>query len=135
MIKVIHIYICLFALFISYTIIIYTSPLFLKEGSKLSPNLASEGRLIWQKYNCQSCHQLYSLGGYLGPDLTNHLSKENGELILKNIVQSGTGAMPKFTLTEDEMLNLIEFLKYTNETGIADLRVFRPSIDGTISKK
>ncbi len=29
------------------------------------------GEDIWLKNNCNSCHQLYGLGGYLGPDLTN----------------------------------------------------------------
>ncbi len=135
MIKVFHIYIGLFVIFISYSIVIYTTPLFLDGNNNINNNLAIDGRLVWQKYNCQSCHQLYSLGGYLGPDLTNQLSKENGELILKNIVQSGTGAMPKFNLSDTEMLSLIEFLKHTNETGKADLRQFKPNIDGTITKK
>jgi nitric oxide reductase subunit C len=131
-IKVIHIYIGLFILFICYTCIIYTTPLFSKISHPNTLANAIEGRLVWQKYNCQSCHQLYSLGGYLGPDLTNQLSKENGELILKNIVKNGTGAMPKFELTETEISKLVEFLKMTNESGKADLRQFSPNINGTI---
>lgn len=135
MIKAIHIYIALFFCFICYSVILYTTPLKVHLKHNYDTNKAVEGRLVWQKYNCQSCHQLYSLGGYLGPDLTNLLSKENGEIILVNILKTGTGAMPGFDLSEKEKLNLIEFLKMTNESGTADLRHFKPSITGTISTK
>jgi nitric oxide reductase subunit C len=135
MIKALHIYIVLILIFIGYTIIIYTQPTRITTPYQYNLKNAQEGRLVWQNYNCQSCHQLYSLGGYLGPDLTNEMAKNNGEIIIKNIVKSGTGAMPAFKLNETELNNLIEFLKMTNESGIADLRNFTPNINGTITTK
>lgn len=133
--KIAAIYISLFILFIVYTSYIFSRPRYKKINAAYNSEKSIEGRLVWQKYNCQSCHQLYSLGGYLGPDLTNILSKQNGEVILKNIVKSGTGVMPKFNINETEMSSLTEFLKMADESGKADLRNFSPTISGTIKAK
>lgn len=137
MLKAIHIYIVLILIliFIGYTIVIYTQPTRNITNYPFNLKNAQAGRLVWQNYNCQSCHQLYSLGGYLGPDLTNEMAKSNAEIIIKNIVKSGTGAMPAFKLNETELNNLIAFLKMTNESGIADLRNFTPNSNGTITTK
>ncbi len=32
---------------------------------------AQEGWWLWHHHNCQSCHQFFGYGGFLGPDLTN----------------------------------------------------------------
>ena len=59
--------------------------------------------MVWQKYNCQSCHQLYGLGGYLGPDLTNvYSAKGKGELFIKAFLHAGTKQMPSFDLSKEE---------------------------------
>lgn len=97
---------------------------------------AREGRLVWQKYNCQSCHQLYGLGGYLGPDLTNvYSAKGKGETFIKAFIRSGTKQMPSFDLSPDEEAQLLEFLRSTDESGIADPRNFRIHFSGMIEKK
>lgn len=95
--------------------------------------MASEGRLVWQSYNCQACHQLYSLGGYLGPDLTNVISTPNkGANLVRAMIKSGTKQMPAFSLSDHEMSLLIEFLKSTDASGIADIRHFRLNEYGLI---
>ena len=97
--------------------------------------MASEGHLVWQSYNCQTCHQLYNLGGYLGPDLTNIISNpDKGEKTVRALVKSGTKQMPAFNLTEHEMNALIEFLKSTDASGKADLRNFSIDNFGMIRK-
>jgi len=58
--------------FIIYTICIYFN--FSQTNVRINAP-AQEGKLVWQQYGCNSCHQVYGLGGYLGPDLTNVYSK------------------------------------------------------------
>lgn len=130
-----NIFFILSAFFLIYSFSIYMKPLSIKEDSRFDKKLASEGRLVWQEYNCQSCHQLYSLGGYLGPDLTNVISNPNkGEKIIRAMVRSGTKQMPAFNLTDNEMNSLIEFLKSTDASGKSDLRGFSIDNFGMIEK-
>ena len=80
--------------FSMYNFYIYTS----KDREtpiKLSPK-ALNGQRLWQKNNCWSCHQVYGLGGYLGPDLTNIYSAPNkGSNYIKAFLNSGIKSMPK----------------------------------------
>lgn len=97
---------------------------------------AIEGRLVWQKYNCQSCHQLYGLGGYLGPDLTNtYSSPYKGENYIKGFIIGGTNQMPAFPLNEVEIKQLVEFLKMTDASGYADPRTIKVELYGMIRTK
>lgn len=121
--KIIFISLC--AVFIVYSFSIYIRPSTIKDDKSFNRKLASEGRLVWQNYNCQSCHQLYSLGGYLGTDLTNIISNpKKGEKVVRTLVKSGTKQMPAFDLTDHEMNALIEFLKSTDASGKADHRFY-----------
>ena len=43
---------------------------------------ALRGQQLWQNNNCWACHQIYGLGGYLGPDLTNIYSHKKKERII-----------------------------------------------------
>ena len=96
--------------------------------------MVSDGRLVWQKYNCHTCHQFYGLGGYLGPDLTNVYSRSNkNEAYIKAIIQSGVRQMPAFDLSEDEMTTLLAFLKDVDASGNADVKAHKPEILGTFS--
>lgn len=114
--------------FLTYSFAIYWEEL--PEPIKAN-ELAKEGKLIWQEKNCISCHQLYGLGGHLGPDLTNVAEKRPDEY-LKAFLKTGTKVMPNFNLSEREMNALIAFLKYTNTTGKSDPTTFKVNIDGTI---
>ncbi len=85
---------------------------------KLSP-MAVKGQQLFQSNRCWSCHQLYGLGGYLGPDLTNAYSHEGkGPLYIKAFLNSGVKSMPQFHFSEDEQNALVEYLKQVDETGI-----------------
>ncbi len=120
-----NIFIALCTLFLIYSASIYIQPVFNKKEKIFHPKIVGEGKLVWQKYNCQSCHQLYGLGGYLGPDLTNIYSQpEKGELVIRAMLKSGTRQMPSFELKEEEILVLLEFLKSADASGSADPRVF-----------
>ncbi len=130
-----HIFLMLSTLFLAYSFSIYLHPFGTSYDKRLNRELVSEGRLVWQKYNCQSCHQFYGLGGYLGPDLTNFMSAPGrGEPFLKAMVKSGIKQMPAFDLTDDEVHKLAEFLKATDLSGRADPRAFKTNNLGMIEQ-
>jgi len=81
----------LFLLFIFYSSLVYTKGT--ESNITLSGKeaaLAKEGKQLFQDHNCISCHQVYGLGGYLGPDLTTAYSDKNrGEGYMRALLQSG----------------------------------------------
>ncbi len=121
---IILILICVFSI---YNFIIYTS----KSEYKwihLSEK-AIQGENIWLKNNCNSCHQIYGLGGYLGPDVTNVFSKEGkGEHYIKTILNSGIQSMPKFNFSKEEKEQLVQFFKEIDQTG------YYPDVNAKIGK-
>jgi nitric oxide reductase subunit C len=81
-----------------------------------APGIAAlKGKAIWQEKNCQSCHQLYGLGGYMGPDLTNVAAK--GHAYLNAFMKKGTTRMPDFHLSDSEISELTAFLQWVNSSG------------------
>lgn len=121
-----HIFLFLCISFLVYSFSIYLEPLSENETVRFDKVKASDGRIVWQKYNCQSCHQLYGLGGYLGPDLTNTFSNPNkGVPIIRAMVAYGTKQMPAYNLPEGEMSNLLEFLNSVDASGTSDPRKFK----------
>ncbi|MDP2385758.1 MAG: cytochrome c [Bacteroidota bacterium] len=133
--KPIYVFLILSASFLWYSFSIYIKPLSTKENTTFNKKMASDGQLVWQYYNCQSCHQLYNLGGYLGPDLTNVISNpDKGEKVIRAMVKSGTKQMPAFTLSDNEMDLLVEYLKSTDASGSADLRKLKINNFGMIEE-
>ncbi len=109
----------LLSLFSGYTYFVYTDGTSIPENTQTITSEAQKGKLLYQKLNCTSCHQLYGLGGYLGPDLTNTMSEnEKGEQFTKAIMKSGTKRMPDFKLTTNEIDQLLAYLKYVNQTTV-----------------
>ncbi|MCC6186122.1 MAG: cytochrome c [Chitinophagaceae bacterium] len=95
---------------------------------QLSAN-AIKGENIWLKNNCTSCHQIYGMGGYLGPDLTNVYSAKNkGATYIRAMLNSGIGAMPKFNFNEEEQTQLLNFLEEVDKTG------HYPDVNATMNK-
>ena len=109
--------------FYNYTI--YTSKS--NYGSIHFSDKAVQGENIWLKKNCNACHQLYGLGGYLGPDLTNvYSTKGKGKVYIKAMMSSGSKAMPKFNFSENEKEEIVQFLKEVDQTG------YYPNFDAKI---
>lgn len=123
--------------FLTYSFSIYLQPVFKKQDASIDINKAVNGRLVWQKYNCQSCHQIYGLGGYLGPDLTNIMSaKGKGEQLVRAYIYTGNETMPSYShMPENEIVNMLEFLKQADKSGSADYRTFEVSYTGMIEQK
>ena len=107
----------LISVFAIYNFILYTQNTSASTAPLLSDS-ALRGEHLWQKNNCTACHQLYGLGGYLGPDLTNISSNPmKGLEYAKAFFNSGVKSMPKFNFSEAEKNDLAEFLKSVDRTG------------------
>jgi nitric oxide reductase subunit C len=79
------------------------------------------GKLLYQKFNCSACHQIYGLGGYLGPDLTTIVSERgNDTKYINALLKSGSQRMPNFQLSDEETQNIIAYLKYLTEVSLTD---------------
>jgi len=91
-----------------------------------------KGKHLWQKNNCQACHQLYGLGGYMGPDLTNVISTKSAPFA-KVWIQNGSRRMPDFDLTDTEIDSLIAFLTHVDRTGTSPVRNFESTWYGTVT--
>jgi len=110
----------LFGLYLLYSIIVYT------RGTKniVVPAaeeqvLINKGKQLFQQYNCIACHQLYGLGGYLGPELTTAYSdKSRGELYMKAFLKAGGQRMPNFHFNDEDVNALISYLKYVDATAV-----------------
>lgn len=116
--------------FLTYSGFIYKS---LPASDMSVTEETNNGKMIWQQYNCTACHQVYGLGGYLGPDLTNTFSLKGPEYIAA-FLKSGTVTMPNFHLNENEIAALIAYMKNIDMSGSADPRTFIINYDGTIKQ-
>ena len=116
------------AAYLIYSFTLYTS---LPVKQCIVDKRVENGKLVWQKYNCNSCHQLYGLGGYIGPDLTNVYSKRS-EAFIKAFLKNGTTAMPNFNINDYEMDCLLKYFNSIDNSGKSDPRNFRINNDGTI---
>lgn len=103
--------ICLFSV---YNYLVYSGAA--PDNSPIMSQQAIVGEQLYQDNNCTACHQLYGLGGYLGPDLTNIIS-DKGPAYTKAFLNSGVKVMPKFDFTDEEMEAIVQFLSEVDSTG------------------
>lgn len=108
--------------FALYSYFVYTSA---APGSMAHNADAIQGKALFQKYNCVACHQIYGLGGYMGPDLTNVISAAGkGPAYAAAFLKSGTRRMPNFNLRDEEVACLLAYLSEIDKTGISPVRTF-----------
>lgn len=102
----------LFITYSFYSLWVYTNGT--DRGSTMTAQ-QYQGKKIYQEFNCQSCHQIFGLGGYLGPELTTVISDKNrGEAYARAFLQNGGTRMPNFKFTKDQTDALIDYLKYVD---------------------
>lgn len=105
----------LFLLFnyLLYSLFVYTKgtePL--SDGINCNPEII-KGKLLFQEKNCISCHQIFGLGGYLGPDLTNEISQPGkGKFYAAAILTAGLNKMPNYHLNQEEINCLVSYLEF-----------------------
>lgn len=109
-----------FVLFICYACFsawVYTHGTEVKTGAAISQT-ALAGKTLWQQKNCIACHQLYGLGGYLGPDLTHIISDSSrGKIYAAAFIKAGGTTMPNFHLTDKETEAIIAYLSYVDASA------------------
>lgn len=121
--------------FFIYTVVVYTFGTEEDKGIEYVSPSTLKGKEIFQKYNCISCHQIYGLGGYIGPDLTNVSSRYNGSNYITAMLENGSVRMPNFHLNKEEVSSILEYLNYIDKTGISPVIKFRINYDGTITEE
>ena len=93
---------------------------------------AIRGKHIWETRNCIGRHSLLGEGAYFAPELGNVYARRGPDFI-KGWMQAmptqtpGRRQMPQFNLTDPQLDDLVEFLRWTN--GI-DTEKWPPNIEG-----
>lgn len=110
-------FLSLFVSFALYSAYVWTAGTALPDIRPPS-DLARRGQTLFQTSNCTSCHQLYGLGGHLGPDLTNVASSpDKGIEYIKLYLAYGSEKMPNFGFSEADQDALAAFLVFVDQTG------------------
>jgi nitric oxide reductase subunit C len=99
--------------------------------ANLTPSVLA-GKHVWETRNCIGCHTLLGEGAYFAPELGNVYLRRGPEFIKAWIQSQPTGApgrrqMPQFNLSEQELDDLVAFLKYTSEINTQN---WPPNIEG-----
>jgi len=111
-------WIALFVVFAVYTFFVYSDCDKRPLPGRAPDRHVLAGWKTWQAKNCHTCHQLYGLGGFMGPDLTNVVSDTNkNDAYLRTFIKYGTGKMPNFHLEDTEITDVIAMLKWINKSG------------------
>lgn len=95
----------------------------------------AHGKLVWEENNCIGCHTLLGEGAYFAPELGNvYVRFGNSKEAIKAFIQSrpvdgipGRRSMPQFSLSEEDLDAVAEFLKYASEI---DTNNWPPNIQG-----
>jgi nitric oxide reductase subunit C len=107
---------------------VQTGMVYLDGAGRRTPplsQLAAAGQDIWHRNNCQSCHQRYGFGGFLGPDLTNateRLPRERFDLVLTE----GSSPMPAFHFSKEQIDAIEAYLREIDQTGVGQFRLAIP---------
>ncbi|WP_395703976.1 c-type cytochrome [Aquabacterium sp.] len=90
------------------------------------------GKALWETRNCIGCHTLLGEGAYFAPELGNVYQRRGPDFIKGWIKAQPTNApgrrqMPQFNFTDQQLDDLVEFLKWSN--GI-NTEKWPPNIEG-----
>jgi len=89
---------------------------------KLTPE-AIQGKHLFDKNNCMGCHTILGEGAYYAPELTK-VFERRGELFIRSVLKNpeamfpGQRKMVNYHFTEEEITNLVQFLKWIGEMDL-----------------
>ena len=101
------------------------------NAQAITPQVVA-GKKLWETRNCIGCHTLLGEGAYFAPELGN-VYKRRGPDFIKAWIKSqpthtpGRRQMPQFDLSEQQLDNLVDFLKWTSEVNTEK---WPPNIEG-----
>ena len=106
---------------------VQTGLVYSDDRSEPLSEAAREGRALWQAYACQTCHQFYGQGGFLGPDLTNAAGRVDSTRLV-SLLTVGSGQMPPLGFSDEETAAMAAFLREMDrpEIGRGELRLGTP---------
>ncbi|SHF72543.1 nitric oxide reductase, NorC subunit apoprotein [Microbulbifer donghaiensis] len=97
----------------------------------------ARGKLVWEENNCIGCHTLLGEGAYYAPELGNVYVRRGGDASFKDYFAAwmkiqplpapGRRKMPQFNLTDQQVDDLAEFLKWTSQIDTQD---WPPNVEG-----
>src|SRR5450830_1810362 len=83
------------------------------------------GKGVWERNNCVGCHTLLGEGAYFAPELGNVFKRRGGDEGFKPFLHAwmkmqplglpGRRAMPQFNLSDQEVDDMAEFLKWSSK--------------------
>lgn len=90
------------------------------------------GKHVWENNGCIDCHTILGEGAYFAPELGNVYTRRGPDFIKAWIKGQPTGVpgrrqMPQFNLTDQQLNDLVAFLKWTSEV---DTNKWPPNIQG-----
>lgn len=101
------------------------------NAQEITPSVV-RGKHIWETRNCIGCHTLLGEGAYFAPELGNVYKRRGPDFIKAWMAAQPSGApgrrqMPQFNLNEEQLNDLVEFLKWT---GNINTEKWPPNIEG-----
>lgn len=91
------------------------------------------GKKVWERHACINCHTILGEGAYYAPELGNVMERwgvlddeEDAFATLQGWMDAmptgieGRRQMPNFNLSEEDVRNLSEFLRWTNKIKTQD---------------
>jgi nitric oxide reductase subunit C len=93
------------------------------------------GKKVWEDNNCIGCHSLLGEGAYFAPELGNVYKRYgNSTEAIIGFIKSrtvdgipGRRSMPQLNLSDEELKDVAEFLKWTSEINTSN---WPPNIQG-----
>ena len=124
-------YLTLLSGFFAYTAVVFTVGTPVPADHAEFSEQVHEGRRLFQAHNCIACHQIYGLGGFMGPDLTNTISTK-GEAYARVLLANGTKRMPNFNFSEQEINDIISYLSFLDSSGTSPPQNFELTWYGSL---
>lgn len=103
-----------------------------RSNSEAITPAVERGKRLWETRNCIGCHTLLGEGAYFAPELGN-VYKRRGPDFIKAWIASqpthtpGRRQMPQFNFTPEQLDDMVEFLKWTNNVNTEN---WPPNIEG-----
>ncbi len=106
------------------------------DNSENLTEQAAAGKRLWEVNNCIGCHTLLGEGAYFAPELGNVYTRfGKSTAAIKGFIKSrpvegipGRRSMPQFNLSDEELEELAQFLKYVD--SIKTARDWPPNVLG-----